>query len=282
MTISSPNLSLSDSPNAEKVAADLPDIMVNGTAIAKETLANELQYHPSNSAEEAISRAAQALIIQELLVQEAISLGLEKTLNRQDSETKSEALIRTLIDTQVAAPQTDEISCRRYFEQNQDRFRSSDLVEACHILFAADPKDPEARDTAKSQAESVLEQLQEDPNQFVPFVKEYSDCPSKETDGNLGQLSKGQTTPEFERQLFMLEVGVGSRPIESRYGYHLVRVDRKIAGEPLEFDQVREKIQNYLSEQGNRRVVRQYIHGLMEKATIKGIDMEEVNPALTH
>jgi len=268
--------------NTQAIEKDLPNIIVNGATISKETLALELQYHPAASAEEAITKAAQALIIQELFVQEAVAQGLDQKLKPFESETKSEALIRSLIEVEVETPQTDEISCRRYFEQNQERFRSPDLVEACHILLAADPQDPQARDSAKTQAEELLAVLQQDSNQFAALVKQYSDCPSKETDGNLGQLSKGQTTPEFERQLFMLETGLAAHVIESRYGYHVVRVDRKISGDPLPFEQVREKIVSYLTEQGNRRAVRQYIHGLMEKATIEGIDIDEINSPLTH
>ncbi|MCB1661488.1 MAG: peptidylprolyl isomerase [Pseudomonadales bacterium] len=268
--------------NTQAIEKDLPNIIVNGATISKETLALELQYHPAASAEEAITKAAQALIIQELFVQEAVAQGLDQELKPFESETKSEALIRSLIEAEVEAPQTDEISCRRYFEQNRERFRSPDLVEACHILLAADPQDPQARDSAKIQAEELLAVLQQDSSQFTALVKQYSDCPSKETDGNLGQLSKGQTTPEFERQLFMLDPGLAAHVIESRYGYHVVRVDRKISGDPLPFEQVREKIVSYLTEQGNRRAVRQYIHGLMEKATIEGIDIDEINSPLTH
>ncbi len=274
---------MSDSkPKTQAEMADLPEITVNGSVITRETLAHELQYHPSKSAEEAIGQSAQALIIQELLVQEAIAQGFDQELTLLENESRNEGLIRVLIDKQVEAPQSDEISCRRYFEQNRERFRSPDIAEASHILIAADPQDIEARDAARQKAEQLLAELKEDPASFVSLVKLHSDCPSKETDGNLGQLSKGQTTPEFERQLFKLEIGLAAHPLESRYGYHIVRMDRKIDGDPLEFEQVREKIANYLSEQGNRRAVRQYIHSLMESAEIDGIDLAELNQPLTH
>jgi len=260
---------------------DFPEISVNGVLIEQETLAKELQYHPADSVEDAIGQAAQALIIQELLVQEAKKKGLNKEVKKQGSETTEEALIRTLIDVEVQAPQSDDTSCKRYFVQNRQRFRSPDIIEACHILIAADAQDAEERDKARQKAEAILETLQENPNQFVALVKEHSDCPSKETDGNLGQLSKGQTTPELERQLFMLEPGLAKHPIESRYGFHIVRVDRKIEGEPLEFEHVKDKIANYLSEQGNRRALSQYLHGLMEAAVIEGIDVNEFSSPLT-
>lgn len=263
-------------------APELPTILVNGTAISQESLALELQYHPAANVEEAVNKAAQALIIQELFVQEALAQGLDKKVTPAESESRSEALIRALIEQKIAEPAIDDLSCRRYFELNPERFCSPDLIEASHILFAADPNDPVARDAAQEKAQSLLALLLQQPEKLAELAQQYSDCPSKETGGNLGQLSKGQTTPEFERQVFMLEVGMAAKPIESRYGYHLVRVDRKILGDPLPYEQVKEKIELYLKEQGSRNAVRQYIHELMESATIEGVDIEEINPTLTH
>jgi len=267
--------------NAQHMTTDLPEITVNGVPITREQLAQELQYHPAASVEEAIEKAARALIIEALLVQEANAQGLAGSVKATEGETPTEALIRTLIDYQVPPPATDEATCRRYFEQNKARFRSADLVEASHILLAADPQDPAARDAAKSQAQTLLERVQQNPQDFVALVQEYSDCPSKEVGGSLGQLSNGQTTPEFERQLFMLTEGLAPHPIESRYGYHVVRVERKITGEPLAFAQVREKIAGYLREQGNRRALSRYLHDLMDNAEVEGVDMTVINPPLS-
>jgi peptidyl-prolyl cis-trans isomerase C len=56
----------------------------------------------------------------------------------------------------------------------------------------------------------------------------HSDCPSVERHGNLGQLTVGQTTPEFEHALTALTPGAISSVVESRYGLHIIRLDRKL------------------------------------------------------
>ena len=132
----------------------------------------------------------------------------------------------------------------------------------------------EERHAAKEKALALIEQLQSQPQTFGALAKEVSACPSKEVDGNLGQISKGQTTPEFERQVLSLEPGLCPTPIESRYGYHVVRVDRKIEGRPLEFEQVFNDIAAYLNESSLRRAISQYIELLLSDCEISGIDTD--------
>ncbi len=61
----------------------------------------------------------------------------------------------------------------------------------------------------------------------------HSDCPSKDEGGELGWLERGQTTPEFDRQVFRLREGLAAFPVESRWGYHVVSVDAIESGEEL-------------------------------------------------
>ena len=183
----------------------------------------------------------------------------------------SEVEIHDWIRSQVAA--NDEVLCRTYYDANPDKLSSSPIVEACHILLAASPDEAEERVEIKAQAQALIAQLEQSPTQFAALAKQFSACPSKETDGNLGQLSKGQTTPEFERQLFTLNEGIFEHPIESRYGFHVVRVDRKIEGRILPYDTVKEKIANYLNASVERKTISTYIRRLFTEAEISGINL---------
>ncbi len=145
-------------------------VTVNGVAISHDAIAREAQNHPAASPVAAWTAAARALAVRELLVQEARRLGLEP-LPATDSEgrreTDEEALIRTLVETQVATPAPDEASCRRYYERNRRRFRSADIYEASHILLAARRDQPEAFAAARERAAALLERLREDPQRFA-------------------------------------------------------------------------------------------------------------------
>ena len=96
--------------------------------------------------------------------------------------------------------------------------------------------------------------------------------PFSETGGQLGQLGKGQTVPEFERQLFNCQLGLASSPLESRYGVHVAYIDRRVDGKALPYDMVKERISDYLNEKVRRKAIAQYIHTLISNAEIEGFD----------
>lgn len=251
----------------------LPVISVNDVVIDEKKLGAELQYHPSENFDQALHDAAYALVVRELLLQKAQSLGIEFS----DNEASQEAAIETLMRHEVECPQidaaNDEVLCRTYYDANPDKLSSPAIIEACHILLAASPEEVEERANIKTQAQDLIAQLKQAPAQFEDFAKQFSACPSKGSGGNLGQLSKGQTTPEFERQLFTLEEGIFEQPIESRYGFHVVRVDRKVEGETLPYDAVKEKIATYLNASVERKSISTYIRRLFTESKISGINL---------
>jgi peptidyl-prolyl cis-trans isomerase C len=255
-------------------------VVVNGTEISDRAIKAEVQYHPASSFEEAHQAAARALVIRELLLQAADQLGIadiEPVMDPQTGrrETREEALIRMVIEQEVKIPEPDEAACRRYYENNRRRFRTEDLLEAAHILFLADPQDEQATARAKEQASGALARVLEDPASFGALAGELSACPSAAQGGNLGQITRGQTVPEFETFLFNLEPGqICPVPVKTRFGYHVLRLDRQIEGHELSFEAVRDRIAAYLREHVWRRAVSQYLRLLIGQADIRGLELE--------
>lgn len=252
-------------------------VHVNGVAIPRDVIAREVQQHPSRTPIEAWKTAAQALVVRELLVQEARKLGITgEPLEDSEGqrETGEEAAIRALIAQEVHTPKPEEETCRRYYEQNRRRFRSPDLYEAAHILFAAAKGDAEAYAKARAEAAAVLAVLREQPERFEALARDHSACTSAAQGGNLGQISTGQTTPEFEAALIALTPGsISNEPVATRYGLHIIRCERKIEGRELPFEWVADRIAYYLRESVLRRATAQYIARLASTAEIAGIDL---------
>src|SRR3546814_19634872 len=111
-------------------------------------------------------------------------------------ETREEALTRTVIAREVRTPEPDEVACRRYYENNLRRFRSEDLYQGAHILFAADPADAEATAQAQTRAEAALARILKRPQSFADLARELLDCRSGKDGGNLGQITRGPAVPE--------------------------------------------------------------------------------------
>src|ERR1035437_6083243 len=105
---------------------------------------------------------------------------------RYRSETDEEAIIRGLIDREGTVPEPDDETCRRYYDRNGARFRSPDIYEASHILFAALASNRAAHAKAHEDAAAVLAELREQPSRFAELAQAHSRCPSAAQGGNLG------------------------------------------------------------------------------------------------
>lgn len=246
-------------------------IRVNDTTIEEKSVLEEMQYHPAENQQEAMKKAAEALIIGELFKQRAQELGLKVTA--ANAEAAEHDFVERLIDQEVHIPEAKDEECEHYFQANRERFTTSPLLEVRHILLAAAPDDNKGRMEALALAEEVIKQLHSG-GDFGGLARGHSACPSKETGGSLGQLSRGQTVPEFERIVFALEPGLHDSPVESRYGFHVVWVERKVPGQPLDYSAVKEKIRDYLNEKVRHKAIAQYIQTLIAEAQIEGYSFE--------
>lgn len=250
-------------------------IKVNGIEVPRNEISREAQYYPAQKPTDALQSAARALVIRHLLLTEAGRLAICAVPKNQDgrTETDEEAMIRALFEQEVVTPEPDEETCRRYYAHNRARFRSATIYQAAHILIAADRRDAAAFSTAMEKALGLAAQLRTHPESFEDLAALHSDCPSAAQGGNLGQLVAGQTTPEFEQALIAMIPGAISGPVESRYGFHIIRLDRKIEGKELPFEIARTRIETYLRDAVERRASAQFVARLVSRAQIEGIDL---------
>ncbi|RUQ36731.1 MAG: peptidylprolyl isomerase [Candidatus Competibacteraceae bacterium] len=238
---------------------------VNGVEISDAAIQAEMHHHPAPSRELAEYSAKLALLAKELLLQEAARLEI--------ADDDEEARITALVERELSIPEPDEASCQQFFQTHRQRFRSGDLFEASHILCVAPPDDAAARTAARTQAVDIIARLTEGAD-FAELAAQRSDCPSKQAGGHLGQIGLGQTVPEFERALMAMQAGETSpQPVESRFGFHVIRLHHKAEGQPQEYSAVRARIAEYLREESQRRIFSQYLAHLTDRAEIVGIEL---------
>ena len=238
-------------------------IRVNDHHISEDDILREMQYHPAESAAEARHAASEWLVIRTLILDRARAVGIE---GDDDNAT-----FQALIEREVDVPEPSGEECRRYYGNNRARFRSPDLVEAAHILFAAPPDDADERTKKEAEAQRAIDTLSATPERFGELALAHSACDSRHNDGRLGQVSRGDTVPELETFLFNLDEGqLSPVPVKSRYGIHVVRVDKRVPGCQLPFEAVADKVADYLKEASWRRAFRQYVQLLAGNASIQG------------
>lgn len=206
----------------------------------------------------------------ELLRQQAVAFELLGG-NEADRKTIDDA-IEALLAREVTTPTPTEAECRRYYEQHPREFESGDLVHARHILFQVTPQVnvPEMR----ARAEQALNELLREPDRFAAMAAELSNCPSGQQGGNLGQIGKGDTVPEFEKALFRLgPTGLLHELVKTRYGFHIVAIDQRIPGAAVPFELAHERIAEHLRSAVEEKALRQYVSVLAGQAKVDGADL---------
>jgi peptidyl-prolyl cis-trans isomerase C len=258
-----------------------PDVVVNGEIIPQAAIAAEAQNHaaPKDKPGIAWRKAAQALMIRALLLQEARARGLVASpleLAPGRVETEDEALIRALLEEALTIAPVTEESIRAEWQRDPERHRSAPLWDVSHILCACDPRDETGRAAAHARATAIRARLDGDPRDFAAAARE-SDCGSKASGGHLGQLGPGDTVPEFETALRGLAEGeTSAAPVLSRHGWHIIRLNAIAPGQVLPYATVRPRIADALEKAAWARASRNFVASLAQGAAITGANLDPI------
>jgi len=263
-------------------AALFPDLIVNGETVPHTVVAAEAQNHEAPKGKPGIAwrKAANAVAVRTLLLQEAKRRAMQAEpaeVAPGRFETDEEALIRGLLDTVIDAQAPNDADIHAEWQRDPSRFRSPPLWEVSHILSACDPRDDAAKTAAAARAAALLALVQANPRSFARLAAENSDCGSKSAGGSLGQLTPGDTVPEFEAVLRSLSEGeITAEPVLTRYGYHIIRMDAVAPTDELPFAAVQDKIRDAMEKAAWAKAARAYIATLVGTAQITGADLKPV------
>lgn len=150
----------------------------------------------------------------------------------------AEAWLQQLIQQ---APQADyEALAREDYLANPDTYRSPEILDVSHILIGTNERSPAE---ARKLAESLEERLQSDPSEFDQMVMEYSDDPAKQNNGGrYRDMKRGMMVAPFEKAAFELaDAGAISEPVQTDYGWHIIRLNARVGNELREFNEVKDE-----------------------------------------
>lgn len=149
--------------------------------------------------------------------------------------------------------QPDPAEAKKYYEANRSQFEVKESRQAAHIFVSADAgSGAEARQKARARAEKIHQQLQKAPAGFAEMAKKDSEDPgSAANGGDLGTIGRGsmKDVPEFEAALYQLKPGEISAPVETRLGYHIIRLTAVRPAQSKGLDEVRGQIEQELRKQ---------------------------------
>ncbi len=185
-------------------------------------------------------------------------------------------LVTSVPDTQQISPEMT----RAYYEEHPEMFAVGERLHARHILVRSTPVDETAsaeiragaelaRKEARERADSLLQAVR-DGADFEALAREKSDCPSASRGGDLGEFGRGQMVQPFEEAAYALEPGQVSDLVESSFGFHIIRLEERIAPTTVPYDaQLEERLVQQIRSERQNESIRQRVDSLRSAASIE-------------
>jgi peptidyl-prolyl cis-trans isomerase C len=232
---------------------------VNGNNITEQDLEVAMTRFPKENQDYFRSEQGKTQLLDQMISFELIYNYAKQADLENDEEYKNQleimkkdlliqAGVKKVLDT--VAVNDDDV--KSYYDNNKDMFKSEETVNAKHILVES-----------KEKAEEVLEKINNGIS-FEDAALEFSSCPSSNQGGSLGEFGRGRMVPEFENAAFELAVGEVSGPVQTQFGYHIIKVEGKTEPSMREYDEVKAMIaSNLLHEKQNKAYIN-FVNDLKE------------------
>ncbi len=164
------------------------------------------------------------------------------------------------------------VEAKEFYASNSDRFTTPERVRASHILITVAETDTEiTREQKKAKIDDLHAQLVAGAD-LAALAMANSDCPSKDKGGDLGFFGRGQMVKPFEDAAYALDVGQISPVVETRFGYHVIRVTEKEKAGTTDFSEVEASIIDYLADMKKQDEMNTYMTSLRDASSIEYAD----------
>ena len=192
-----------------------------------------------------------------------------------ESQIREGLEIRRFVNDRIANTITiPEKEIKASYDSHPQIFKRPESVHAGHILIKVDPA---ANATQKAEARQEIAMIAKKIKKgedFTALAKTYSQGPSSTNGGDLGYFSRGQMVKPFETAAFALKPGEVSGIVETRFGYHIIKVFDKKPQTTIPYEDAKDRIAQYLKTREIQQQVNQYVDALKKKAAIKRFILE--------
>jgi peptidyl-prolyl cis-trans isomerase D len=174
--------------------------------------------------------------------------------NRAEFEVPEQVRLEYLVlspDVLARDAQASSEEVARYYREHEKDFSQVEERRASHILIASTKGAPEAeRKAAQARAEDLARQARQSPDRFAVLAKQHSQDPgSAASGGDLGFFARGAMVKPFEDAAFAMKLNEIRGPVESEFGYHVIRVTGIKAARTVSLEEATPKIEQELKKQ---------------------------------
>lgn len=244
----------------DRVVARAGNIEITAADIAVAMADPALQLRDT-SPEERLDIVITYLVDLRLGAQAAMEAGLgeDQEFARRMAYFREKMLLEDYMQTQIDEVVTEE-AARELFETTTAGVEPEQEVRARHILV-----------DEEEEAIAVRERLDAG-EEFAVVAREVSQDPgSARNGGDLGFFAAGRMVAPFSDAAFALEPGEVSDPVETQFGWHVIKVEERRMTPLPTFEDMRDQIDNFLTRQAQQA----FILGLREGVEIERLDTDE-------
>ncbi|OHC01830.1 MAG: hypothetical protein A3H23_03305 [Planctomycetes bacterium RIFCSPLOWO2_12_FULL_40_19] len=168
---------------------------------------------------------------------EEILKAQESSISELEDEVRRTLALSKYLDTVVSDDEK-----RSYFDANKSAF-NGEKVKASHVLIDTTKLETDAElEKVRQKIEEIKKELDNGAD-FAEMARKYSTCPSAENGGDIGFFQrKGSIVEEFAIVAFSMEVGEISEPVETQFGYHIIKVTDKEEGKDISYEDVADMV----------------------------------------
>ena len=197
-----------------------------------------------------------------------------KTAYKTDPTVKARYLVFKP-DAYRSRVQVSDDEIQDYYENNLEQFKSPKTVEARHILIKVDQQADDATVAeARKRIEDILLKVRQGQD-FAELAKQYSEGPTKDKGGYLGAFQRNSMVKPFADKAFSMAAGEISDPVRTRFGWHLIKVEKVNEASTTAFDDARAEIREKLTDDRSKELA-QVDAEVASDAVYEGDDLESI------
>ena len=199
------------------------------------------------------------------------------TLKDLKSDIAEQMVIKKALDAEVKDPtEPSEDDIKKVYADNKDKFVEGEKVAASHILIGvSEDATPAQKDEAKKKLVSIKADIDAKKITFADAAMKYSSCPSKAKGGDLGEFERGKMVPEFDKVAFEAPVGSLSDVVETKFGYHLIKVTKHDKERTVPYEEAKKEITDYLKQKSDKDNLTAFIDKLEKEAKVENVMTKE-------
>lgn len=192
------------------------------------------------------------------------------TIKKYEEALERELLVEKIFRAEVEEKaKIGDVEVREQYEKNKNKYRELEKIKLRHIAIMFDPsKGREDKDRAKKKADEILGRAKAGED-FSALASETSEDVYKVKGGELGYVHRGRMEPELEKTAFALKTGEIMGPVETEYGYYVIKLEDRKPEKQFSFDEVKAEIRKELERKAKEERKTAWIKSMREKAKIE-------------